>query len=273
MVSIVSSSSSKDISPAQLNQVMDRVAQKNPNARAELIPMMNPVTGKELSKSGGVKITTGMATGRRLPISRGITTGTSGEVPEAWKSNIFHWGREDDQAMLLAFVNSAYEPGVGITGLQAGDWILVKEAARASATFANDKGAFGKKALISLLASTAQGALTGLALENWQTAIGPIIQTGKAIADEAYQGTHERAKRRDLYGRDPATGEFHRQEGGIVIVMPTDPSQDLNNIFSGNDSDKGKKRWIKKGGGPRISSLIPNHLHDVFFPVPVSCAL
>lgn len=236
------------LSLADLSQVVERVTMKNKNPRATLIPFVNPLTGNLLSQSAG------------------ISTGTVGDVPKEWQSNIFHWGREDDQAFLLAFVNSAYEPGIGITGLQAGDWILVKEAARTSATFAKDKGAFGKQAMISLLASAAQGGIAHFAKE-WQDAINPIIQTGQQLAAQGFKGTNEGTKQRDLYGRDPGTGKFQCQEGGVVIALPSEPSQDLSNIKSGDDSDSGKKRWIKRKA-PRTDALIPNHLHDVFFPIP-----
>lgn len=244
------------LSPTQITHVVERTMPKDKKSKVELISVLNPLTGKILPHSSWIKAT-----------AQDVTTGTVGEKPKEWQSNVYHWGREDDQAMLLAFVNAGYEPGVAITGVQAGDWILVKDAARLSATFAKDKGAFGKQALITLLASAAQGAVAAFA-STWKDAVTPIIQTGKNLAEEGFKGTNEGSKRRDLYGRDPASGEFQRQEGGVVVVLPTDnPRRDLSDIYSGNS--RNKKRWIKRKA-ERVDSNIPNHLIDVFFPVPGS---
>ena len=102
--------------------------------------------------------TRNLSTGKLMTKSRGIQFSgqleTVGEVPTEWQ-NGFAWGREENQALLLVFVNAAHEPGVPIYGLEPGDWVAVMGAARSSASFSKDNGNKKAQGIIGLLGSGA----------------------------------------------------------------------------------------------------------------------
>jgi hypothetical protein len=198
-------------------------------------------------------------TGETMPCSTGIVPQQVGTAPEGW-SNGFEWCREQGQVLLAIFVNSASEPGIPISGLKAGDWLFVTGAARLSATFSKDKGNATALGITKVVATAADIAAVGLG----QAELAPLISAGQSFAEAQFKGSGNGSKRRNVYGMDPASGTFHLQEGGVVVVLPGgDPS-----IAYSGDEDHTKK-WLKKHEF-RFDQNKPDHLAspNYFFPVP-----
>ena len=71
----------------------------------------------------------------------------------------------------------------------------------------------------------------------WNTGLQAI---GKAVGD----GEIKHA-RRDMYGRDPGTGDYGKEEGGLIVCMPTSkgPIYATNDYFLGSDSKSNGRKF------------------------------
>jgi hypothetical protein len=200
-------------------------------------------------------------TGETMPCSTGIVAQGVGTAPEGW-SNGFEWCREQGQVLLVIFVNTAYEPGIPISGLKAGDWFYVTGAARLSATFSEDTGNQTAMGITKVVATGADILAASLG----QAELAPLISAGESFTEDQFKGSGKGTKRRDAYGRDPASGVYHLAEGGVVVALPpADPA-----IAYSGDGDH-TNRWLKKHE-PRFDQNKPDHLSspNYFFPVPDS---
>jgi len=198
-------------------------------------------------------------TGETMPCSTGIVAQGVGTAPQGW-SNGFEWCREQGQVLLVIFVNSASEEGIPISGLKAGDWLFVTGAARLSATFSEDTGNPMAMGITKVVATGADILAASLG----QAELAPLISAGESFAEAQFKGSGKGTKRRDVYGRDPASGLYHLAEGGIVLSLPGgDPSI----AYSGDEDHT--NRWLKKHD-LRFDQNKPDHLSssNYFFPVP-----
>ncbi len=172
---------------------------------------------------------------------------TGGGQPEGFGSE-FVWDRKDNQALLVLFINCADQYGVSIDGLKAGDTVEVTSAAG----IGSFKTEHGNKTISSILGLVATGADIAATAGGYPEAL-PLIDAAADFAKDQFKDTNEHSKRRDAFGQDPATGEFGRQEGGILVCMPA-----ANGVYYSADGDH-KNRWLKDTK-ERTSHNLPDHI-------------
>lgn len=175
-----------------------------------------------------------------------------GDEPEGFGA-AFHWGREENQALLVVFVNAAGSAGVAIEGLEPWDHIEVTSAT-GIASFAEETE---NETLTGLIGLVAIGAEVGSTVAGYPEAI-PLIEKAEKYAKEQFKENKVRTKRRDPFGEDPGTGHRARQEGGVLVCMP-----EAKGIFYSGNGDH-EERWIKDHNERTVANL-PKH-------IPVGCA-
>ncbi|OIN59193.1 hypothetical protein [Arsenicibacter rosenii] len=107
------------------------------------------------------------------------------------------------------------DKGITIDNVREGDTVIVYDAAGIASfekvNMALVKGIVG-------IANAAVG--TALVLSQPETA--PFVATWNAGVDAIMSAVPDELgdKRRDMYGRDPGTGDYAKNEGGLIVCMP-----------------------------------------------------
>jgi hypothetical protein len=172
---------------------------------------------------------------------------TVGDAPEGFGSG-FSWDRKEDQALLVIFINAADFLGVSIEGLEPWDSIEITSAA-GIASFSEDNGNSTKRSLIGLVAT---GATVAATVTGHPEAI-PLVEAAESFAKDQFKQDNVRSKRRDPFGQDPGTGHKARQEGGVLVCLPS-----AKGLYYSGDGDH-KDRWIKDHED-RTASNLPKHI-------------
>jgi len=118
---------------------------------------------------------------------------------------------------LWACISATDETGVIIDNVMAGDEVIVYDASGIAsfkeANMAIVKGVVGMANAIAggVLVFATDGAAAPF-VDSWNKAVDNI---GKAVGDGKMKYGN-----RDMYGRDPGTGDYAKDEGGLIVCMP-----------------------------------------------------
>src|SRR5262249_58873066 len=156
--------------------------------------------------------------------------------------------RQDNEVLLVLFINAADPMGVSIDGLVENDTIQVMSAS-GIASFSDGKGNPLATSLVGLVSAGAK---------IYKPELAPAIDAGEKFAQEAFKAAAS-DKRRDAFGKDPGSGHKARQEGGLLVCLP----EGGGTYYSG--SWWHRDRYIK-GNGVRTDDHIPGHIYGSFFP-------
>ncbi len=137
-----------------------------------------------------------------LPINYAMASGQS--VPaEAYK--------------LWACIPVNDETGVVIDNVQKGDTVLIYDGS-GIASFKSTNMAFVKSAI-----GIANAVVNGVAVVATDGAAAPFLAGWNGVVDSVQSAIPSgavKSGRRDMYGRDPGTGDYAKNEGGIIVCMP-----------------------------------------------------
>jgi hypothetical protein len=185
---------------------------------------------------------------------------TLGEPPPGFSLS-FEFKPEMDKAALVAFLSAADLFGILISGMTKFDTIQFVDAA-GIASFSEDIENEGIASFIGVVATGASVAVASFGAPE----IIPVIKSAEQFAKERFKEEKVKTKRRDAFGVDPSSKEKARQEGGVVVSMPT--GNTMQTFYSGDDSVE-DKNWIKKPGD-RTHRNLPDHMvgQGVFFLQP-----
>jgi len=181
--------------------------------------------------------------------------------PPAGFSPSFEFKPEMEKAALVAFLSAADLFGLLISGMTKFDTIEFVSAA-GIASFSEDIENEGIASFIGVVATGASVVASSFGAPE----VVPIIKSAEQFAKERFKEEKVKTKRRDAFGVDPSTQHKARQEGGVVVSMPTGII--MQTFYSGDDSVE-STRWIKKPGD-RTSKNLPDHMkgQGVFFLQP-----
>lgn len=176
-----------------------------------------------------------------------------GNQPDGFGSG-FIWGREENEAFLVVFLNAGDSMGISIDGLEPWDNVEVISAT-GLASFSESSGSIAG----SIIGLLGLGAKVVTTLGGYAAAL-PVIEAAEKYAKEQFKQDKVKTKRRDPWGQDPGTGLRARQEGGVLVCMPAARGA----YYSGDSSHK--ERWIKDNN-PRTTANIPDHIlsYTAFF--------
>ena len=159
--------------------------------------------------------------------------------PPAGFAKTIEWNRRLKEATFVIFVNAADPLGVAISNLKKGDEVEVASAV-GYASFGEGSGRI-TSSIVGDTAPMGRG-------RSWITA-------GPEFARRAFAWPR-RNERRDAFGRDPDLGEWCRDDGGVLICLPS-----AGGIYHQND------HGIREGE-PRWDRHRPGHVTCGFFPLP-----
>jgi hypothetical protein len=191
-----------------------------------------------------------LGTGVAASAAPALQVAGTGNLPAGFGRQVT-WVGEDDFAM-VAFVNTADDLGLCVSGVRDGD-IYQHVAVAGKASFATDTRNNGIAGLIGVVGAGADLAAGYFGVPE----VVPFINAAAKYAQQQFPESQEPAKRRDGYGEDDNHNK-ERAEGGMAVYCPG-----YKGIgFSGEDS----KYWIKKDG-TRDDKHLPDHLKpgDAFF--------
>lgn len=171
-----------------------------------------------------------------------------GDQPEGFGYN-FNWCG-NDEATLVAYINAADQLGISITGVKAGDYVSISSAS-GIASFSEDKGNPTASSIVGFVGTVGKLIAPEFA---------PVIAAGEKFAQNQFKPTNAKTKRRDAFGVDPGSGHKAREEGGIVVCMPSQGGA----VYSGNEDHE--ERWIK-ANETRFDQYRPAHALYSFFLV------
>lgn len=177
-----------------------------------------------------------------------------GNAPDGFGKQIL-WDPNDAGLAVVVFLNAGDAFGVMISGVKQSDTFELVSATGIS-SFAEKTENKGVGAFIGIVAAGATVAASSFGLPQ----LAPVIGAAAKFAETHFEEKKVRTKRRDSFGVDPADGLKARQEGGVIVSLP----QSRQIFYSGNDSNDGKKRWIKKPG-TRVAAHFPDHVQGAFF--------
>lgn len=177
---------------------------------------------------------------------------TVGEAPQGFGKQVL-WDPGDAALAVAAFINAGDPFGVMISGVKPSDTIEFVSAT-GLASFAEDTENEGVSSLIGIVAAGANIAASAFDAQE----AAPLINAGAQFAEEQFKENKVKTKRRDAFGQDPGSGLRARQEGGVLVSMPS-----AGQIFYSGNSDH-QERWIKQPG-IRDAAHLPGHVHEAFF--------
>ena len=185
---------------------------------------------------------------------------TLGDPPPGFSLS-FDFKPEMDKAALVAFLSAADPFGILITGMTKFDTIQFISAAGIASFSEKTKN----KNIGSFIGVVATGASVAAASFG-APEIVPVIKSAEQFAKEHFKEEKVKTLRRDAFGVDPDSKHKAKQEGGVVISMPT--GNTMQTFYSGDDSVR-DTHWIKKPGD-RTHRNLPDHMvgQGVFFLQP-----
>ena len=175
---------------------------------------------------------------------------TLGEPPSGFSLS-FDFKPEMDKVALVAFLSAADPFGILITGMTKFDTIQFVHAA-GIASFSEETKNKNIGSFIGLVAAGASVTAASFGAPE----VVPVIQAAEKFAKDVFKEEKIKTKVRDAFGVDPSSKHKARQEGGVVISMPT--GNTMQTFYSGNDSVE-DTHWIKKPGD-RTHRHLPDHM-------------
>ena len=109
------------------------------------------------------------------------------------------------------------ETGIVIDNVQKGDTVLIYDGS-GIASFKSTNMAFVKSAV-----GIANAVVNGVAVIATEGAAAPFLAGWNSVVDSVQGAIPSGAVnhgRRDMYGRDPGTGDYGKNEGGLIVCMP-----------------------------------------------------
>lgn len=197
-----------------------------------LIPASKTIAAR-MTKAGGTEPKSGIA--------------VVGEAPNGFGKQVM-WHPDDAGLAVVVFLNSGDSMGVMISGVKATDTIDFVSAT-GIASFSETTKNKGVGAIIGIVAAGATLTASAFGMPG----LAPLIGAAEKFAASQFEEKKVKTKRRDPFGEDPGSGHKARQEGGVIVSMPS-----ARQIFySGNDDHQ--ERWIQKPG-TRDYAHLPDHV-------------
>jgi hypothetical protein len=172
-----------------------------------------------------------------------------GEAPDGFGKTV-NWHADDAKLAVIAFLNSGDPLGVMISGVKATDTIRFVSAT-GTASFSEETENEGVGAFIGVIAAGATVTASAFGAPE----LAPVIGAAAEFAKTQFKEEKVKTKRRDPFGEDPGTGHKAKQEGGVVVSLPTGATTQL---FTSGTSDH-RERWIKEPG-TRDTFHLPDHM-------------
>lgn len=162
---------------------------------------------------------------------------------------------------LWACIPANDETGIVIDNVQAGDTVLIYDAS-GIASFKSTNMDVVKAAV-----GIANAIVNGVAIVATEGAAAPFLAGWNGVVDKVQDAIPSGAVqhgRRDMYGRDPGTGDYGKQEGGLIVCMP----ESKGPIYATSDYylDDGSK----SGGRQTKYFSKATKAKNAFFPCNVS---
>jgi len=178
-------------------------------------------------------------------VSKAATVIQAGEQPPGFGKTVEldEVRSTTNEVLITAFVNSADDFGIKITGLRPGDRVKF-ESARGLATFA------GRDKIKKALSGFAGVVSSGIGAAKPETA--KFLKDAQKAADALIELIPSRGKSRDAFGKEPGSG-YKRKEGGVLFCLPL-----ASGVYYAGE--------LKKGG-KRLDSKLPGFVKDAFFPI------
>jgi hypothetical protein len=172
-----------------------------------------------------------------------------GDAPPGFGKTV-NWHPNDAKLAVIVFLNAADPLGVMISGVKTTD-VIRFVSATGNASFSEETENEGVGAFIGVVAAGA----TATAAAFGAPELAPVIGAAEKFAKDRFKEKKVKTKVRDAFGEDPGSGHKARQEGGVVVSLPTGAT--TQNFISGNSDHK--ERWIKEPG-TRDAKHQPDHM-------------
>jgi hypothetical protein len=109
------------------------------------------------------------------------------------------------------------ETGIVIDNVQKGDTVLIYDGSGIASFKSTNMG------LVKSAVGIANAIVNGVAVVATDGAAAPFLAGWNSVVDGVQSAIPSGAVnhgRRDMYGRDPGTGDYAKNEGGLIVCMP-----------------------------------------------------
>lgn len=173
------------------------------------------------------------------------------------KNKGFFWDRQEEEIVVVMFVNAEDPTGVFVENLRPNDVVSVREMA-GIASFSDNKDE--KEALSGFIGLLATGASVA------KPELKDALNKAQKEAEKLFGLIPNTGKKRTADGREAGKSSYARQEGGVIVCLPGS-----GGTFESGPRGKwgltGSDRWIKEGKGARTDNRIPKHVKQAYFPI------